>query len=188
MLIYLILNRVNGKVYIGKWARNSLLQRWKMHLYTSKTGGGCAIGAAIRKYGEDAFSVYLLSSWASSKNDLSEQEKYFIARYRSHNPEYGYNLTMGGEGGTPTQATRRKMGEARKRFTFTSEIRQKMSKALEGTNNPMFGKHHSSDTRKKMSLSHIGVKKGPPSLITRERIRKKALGHIPWNKGTKVAT
>ena len=156
-----------------------------MHLYAARKGRPCAIGAAIRKFGEGAFSIHVLSSWASSKEDLSEQERYFITKYRSHEPKYGYNLTLGGEGGTPTQSTRLKMSKARKRFVFTPETRQQMSESLSGQNNPMFGKHHSLSVRKKMSLSHTGVKKEPHSLATKEKIRKKALGRTPWNKKIK---
>ena len=38
----------------------------------------------------------------------------------------------------------------------SEETRKKMSESNKGENNPMFGKHHSAETRKKMSEAHKG--------------------------------
>lgn len=59
--------------------------------------------------------------------------------------------------------------------------------------NPMYGKHHSRKTRKKMSEAMQGKYKNEDNPMwgkhhsekTREKMRKKALGRIPWNKGKK---
>ena len=81
-----------------------------------------------------------------------------------------------------SEKTKRKMSEMRKgkhSFWHTEEWKKKMSKRMSGENNPMFGKritgskhqmygkHHSEESKRKMSLS------------------KK--GQIAWNKGKKMS-
>lgn len=56
----------------------------------------------------------------------------------------------------------------------------KMSCAKKGLNNPMFGRHHSDKSRKKISIAMIGI------LRNDETRRKISLGHkgqIPWDLG-----
>jgi hypothetical protein len=58
---------------------------------------GCpALGAAIRKYGEDAFVFMELEFFATSEG-LNQAEVFFIAQRGARSPR-GYNLTDGGEG------------------------------------------------------------------------------------------
>jgi hypothetical protein len=45
--------------------------------------------------------VYPLSSYASSVQDLNNQERFYIAKYRAMDRERGYNMTEGGDGGGP---------------------------------------------------------------------------------------
>ena len=97
MLIYRITNTVNGKVYIGKWHGISPEPRWKQHIYAAKKGSGCTIHKAIRKYGEFNFSVEVIAT-ASSPKQLSVMETEFIKLNKSHQPEFGYNMTLGGDG------------------------------------------------------------------------------------------
>jgi len=61
-----------------------------------------------------------------------------------------------------------------------------------GHKSGMTGKHHSEETKKKMSAIAkkkkfgswlIGIKKPPITEETREKMRKSHLGQIPWNKG-----
>ena len=56
-----------------------------------------------------------------------------------------------------SEETRRKMSEAKKGHTFSEEHRRKISEANKGEKNPMYGKHHTDDTRKKMSEAHQNI-------------------------------
>ena len=97
MVVYKITNRANGKVYIGKWTKPRVEDRWKIHCYDTRKGSDLYFHNAIRKYGPDAFKVEILY-WAKDAVELSNMETFFIVLHQSHLKENGYNLTMGGDG------------------------------------------------------------------------------------------
>src|SRR5208337_3077253 len=136
MLIYLITNSVNGKIYVGKHSGNSLLHRWKFHVYDA-----CILGlkshlhAAIRKYGVDAFKVAKICN-ASSLEELNTLEIYHIDRLKSYLPSVGYNMTLGGDGGRYAK--------------HRPDTLEKMSEVKRGEKNPFFEKTHIAANRKKM--------------------------------------
>jgi hypothetical protein len=97
MLIYRVLNKVNGKSYIGLTTLE-LSERKHKHWLNSRNPNKNkkqALYLAIEKYGWDAFEWHELCS-ALTKEDLVELEKSFIKEYDSFNN--GYNNTLGGEG------------------------------------------------------------------------------------------
>ena len=49
----------------------------------------------MRKYGLDAFTFEILVE--CDKTDLNNLEQYWIGVYQSNNPDFGYNLTAGGD-------------------------------------------------------------------------------------------
>jgi len=54
------------------------------------------------------------------------------------------------------------------------------SKRMMGTKNPFYGKHHSEETKRKMSEAHKGKKH---SEETKRKMSEAKMGRIPWNKG-----
>lgn len=153
--IYKTTNLVNGKIYIGQHKHDKT--------DNSYIGGGLKLQKAIKKYGKENFKCEHIEECKDYKT-LNESEIYWIAFYNSTNKKIGYNIDLGGKQG-PT----------------SPETRKKLSKALSGKNNPMYGKiswmkgkHHtkevkqilkelatgwvpSEETRKKMSESHKGI-------------------------------
>lgn len=104
MVIYCITNRINGKVYIGK-TEKTIKDRWKKHVATAFKGDSqFYIHKAMRKYGIETFQVVELAS-ATTLEELDQLEIKFIAEYRSNDPQFGYNMTTGGEGGWHNQYT-----------------------------------------------------------------------------------
>lgn len=97
MIVYLIRNRINGKVYVGKTA-GRLAARWARHLYSARQGEHWHISCAIRKYGEQNFIVFPLVENVRTRAELSEIERKFITAFGSTDPARGYNLTLGGDG------------------------------------------------------------------------------------------
>lgn len=85
----------SGKIYIGQTKRTK----------ADRSGGkfgSCYRNStyfynAILKYGIDNFSYEIIEE-NLTKEEANEREKYYIKFYNSNNPEYGYNLTSGGEG------------------------------------------------------------------------------------------
>jgi hypothetical protein len=79
--------------------------------------------------------------------------------------------------------TKKKISDTLKRRieNMSDDDRKKLQMSLSGKNNPMFGKKHSEETRKKMSVSHIGQK---ISQETKDKISKVVKGrkHTEYSK------
>jgi group I intron endonuclease len=109
MLVYLVTNTVNNKVYVGKFVGEHVKDRWQRHLRDA-VRGDCYLYRAMRKYGAQTFEISVLSSGIGSKQDLADQEKMYIAQYRANIAGYGYNMTPGGDGGCGlTESARKKV-------------------------------------------------------------------------------
>ena len=97
-IIYKIDNLINNKCYIGKTSR-SLEERWKEHL-RHRFNLDYALYRAFKKYGIENFTISLLEENIEDEILLNEREKYWINYFKSNNKNYGYNMTLGGEGTT----------------------------------------------------------------------------------------
>lgn len=93
--IYKIENKKNGKIYIGKTV-NTIKERWLEHVEEAMRGDNTLLHKAIRKYGENGFYVDFIEQ--CSNDELNIKEIYYIALFQSHMEQYGYNMTLGGEG------------------------------------------------------------------------------------------
>lgn len=127
----------NGKVYIG--CTSTSLERRK------KSGYGGSFGKAIQKFGWKNIKSEILFE------DLTKEEAYakeveMIEKYQSTNPEFGYNISIGGAGSPGCIRSE----ETKKKISIHN--------AWKGTHGPMYGKHASEETRKKMSKSLKGKK------------------------------
>lgn len=94
--IYKVTNNINNKVYIGQ-TRRTIEIRWKEHIRDSfkpSRSYTSILHSAIRKYGEEAFSIIQLEK--CENNLLNNREKYWIEYYDSCNN--GYNISHGGAG------------------------------------------------------------------------------------------
>lgn len=56
----------------------------------------------------------------------------------------------------------------------SDETKKKISDSIKDKNHPMYGRKHSEDSRRKMSISHTGIS---PSIETRNKISKSLLGY-----------
>lgn len=97
--IYLITNKINQKVYVGK--TNDLKLRWSSHKSVAKAGPKTGetfypIHYAIRKYGSTNFEIESLLTFIE-ENDAFKAEIAYIAQLREQGFKI-YNLTDGGEG------------------------------------------------------------------------------------------
>ena len=140
--IYMIQNKANGKIYIGK--SGGIEKRWGKHKWALRSNRhhNEHLQHAWNRYGEDNFEFTIICK--CDKSQLNTMEKAYISKLRANDQDFGYNLTDGGEGCSPTEKTRKKMSESQKGKTHSEKTRKKISEAHKG-------KTHSEKTRKKIS-------------------------------------
>ncbi len=109
MLVYIVINKINNKKYIG-YTTKTLHDRIKTHVLKAYSKSSKHYNynfqRAIRKYSIDNFTWEVLCN-CYSKKECIEKEIEYIKKYNSVSPN-GYNLTYGGEGGLQSQETRKK--------------------------------------------------------------------------------
>lgn len=174
MIIYKITNKMNGKVYIGQTTK-TLELRWKQHCNAKSC---CThLKNAIQKYGAENFTVEQIDI-ACTQSELNSKECFWIKHYNSVAPN-GYNLTTGGEHPTITDVTREKLSKAhkgKKPHAFDEVFRKKLSefaKTRIGEKNPMYGRKHSDETKKRMSEVNVGRVSPNKGKILSDKIKLK---------------
>lgn len=156
--VYITTNNINGKRYIGQ---KKFKRGWKYYF-----GSGVSLIRAVNKYGKDNFSREIIAV-SYNKEDLNRLEISFIKSHNAVNSRDYYNIAFGGEGGNSGKP-------------LSKESRKKMRDARIGKPNPMQGKHHSEETKLKMSeiqKSKIHVGK-PHSEETKLKMSKSQKGRI----------
>ena len=201
--IYLITNKINSKIYIGKHSTNNLDDGYM--------GSGKLISKAIQKYGIENFTKEYLA-FCDSEDTLNYLEKFYIKKYNAM--EVGYNLTDGGEGICGynfsdeskqkircahkgkhlTEEHKQKLSEKGKGRVVGIETRKKLSRKLKGR---VFSEEHkhkisiskqnpSEETRKKLRDAMIGntnMKGKHHSKESKEKMSQHMKGRKAWNKG-----
>jgi len=143
--VYMILNKINNKKYIGSASTNKINVRFRNHLFNQT--GSKLVSAAVVKYGIENFSFYILEYYPGfvKKENLSaahikllELETSYIQLYK---PEY--NILQSGSsslGFKHSEETKLKMkenysqerkdtiGNLNKGKSFTTERKQFLSK------------------------------------------------------------
>jgi len=101
MFIYLIINRVTGKYYVGQHKGKELKRYFQKKFSTARHAcGSSRLYNSMRKHPLPCdWSIHALLSDIQTKPELDAYERDFIAFLRSQDPKYGYNICRGGEGG-----------------------------------------------------------------------------------------
>lgn len=127
MIVYLLLNTVNFKGYVGQHKGNKLSTRWDPKFNLSKVNDH--FRNAVKKYGYDAFSREILNR-CSTTEEMDNLEKLWIAALGTSDKRYGYNKNFGGRycrGHTPE--AKQRIAEATKRVWLTRS-REKHAEAV----------------------------------------------------------
>ena len=180
MVVYKALNKINGKIYIGK--TSCLERRIKEHLLINQT----YFQRSVKKHGLSNF-IFEPLAWCYSDDHLDFLEKFYIGFFNSKVPN-GYNLTDGGEGTSGynlTIETKRKLSNIKKgkphccnhRYNVVEEnprfgdhrtwedlhgcdkaekMKEEMSRRVSKDGNPMFGKKHSEKSKQQNREKHLG--------------------------------
>lgn len=96
--IYKIENKKNHKVYIGQ--STNIYRRWKEHRVRSQSKKHIEDNNLYMDMYEhlDDFDFSIIER--CDRIDLNQKEINWIAHYNSTNPEYGYNISKGGQEGS----------------------------------------------------------------------------------------
>lgn len=138
--VYKLTNSETGKCYIGATSQK-LSSRFKQGKGYKKCS---RMWDAIQQYGWETFSDEILAICNPQAAEIVE--KYFIAKYKSNEPQYGYNLEAGGKHkGQVAEETRHKLqitssykrseawcirnGEIHKGMKHSEAARKRMSKS-----------------------------------------------------------
>jgi predicted GIY-YIG superfamily endonuclease len=166
MMIYRAVFKRDGRTYIGqtkdfeKRIETHLQYREHRHSYFTRQ---------IRKYGVNAFAWDILRN-CNSKEEANIWERHYIQKFNSFNKSTGFNLTIGGGGGDTFSG----LSKEQKR-----KWRMEKSRAMKGENNPFYGRHHSEETKRKLSA----ILKGRKCLPFSEEHRRKLSQSSKGNKG-----
>lgn len=153
MVVYLIVNKINGKRYVGQTI-HTIEQRFRDHK-NDKVGSCRLLYRAFNKHDRDNFDIKILST-CNSIDEMNHRESYYIKILKTLSPN-GYNIRSGGGNSLHSQ-----------------ETKDLISAAQKGEKNHMFGGTHTEEVRKKISASHIGKKRSKEtcekiSLIKKEQ-------------------
>ena len=149
--IYRYTHRDSGKAYIGQtWDIKRRRQR-----HESLSQEDCRrFYNALKRHGVEAFDFDIICT-ANDQAILDALEICYINALNTLHPN-GYNLTTGGNGGSPSDEARLNMSKNNARYWQgkhrSPETRRKLSEANKGKP----GHPHTIETRKKISESHRG--------------------------------
>ncbi len=118
--------------YVGSTSL-TITKRIQLHYISCKKS---VIYKYVREHPNEEFS-YVAIDYANTKEEAFEKEEFWTEFYRER-----YSMLNIFTGPIPDDNTKRKISEATK-----------------GNNNPFFGKHHTEESKKKMSEARKGKKK-----------------------------
>ena len=136
--LYLVINSINGKTYVGVTKHKNVNRRFSEHVYSAKKNiHNGAFYKALMKYPRSVFVITVISEY-QTRQDAYEAEISYI---KDNKPEY--NSSLGGGGHKGLKATL-KMKEANKRIHSGNKYRT--------------GKFHTGETKKILAeLAHKNI-------------------------------
>ena len=165
--IYMIINRINGKKYIGQTINFNYRRKRHFRDLRKQRHYNKYLQNSFNKYGEDFFNIKIIEENVKKEN-LSQKEMYWIDFFDTYNGE-GYNLTPGGE-------------------KVYGEYNPMHGVSLSEEEHGMYGKTHSQESRRKISKNHADVsgKNNPMYGTKRPDVKERVSGiNNPQAKITK---
>lgn len=138
-----------GKIYIGITSMNPF-KRWnngRGYKYNSY------FYSAIQKYGWDNIKHEILFE-NLTQEEAEQKEIELIAKYKSNQREYGYNLTDGGETCAICIESRKKMSDSHRGIPLSKKHKEALKRGRHKRKvQPNTGKHLSEEWKKHVSES-----------------------------------
>lgn len=123
MYVYKIVNKINGKIYVGQ-TTEKLNQRFSRHMGYQKDDKDTKFYRAVRKYGKSNFYIELIEE-VKTLEELNTREEYWIRKLDT--VENGYNSYYGGYSSG---------GDTLSNHPRLKEIKKVLSEKTRGSNNP----------------------------------------------------
>ena len=127
MFVYIIINSVNNKKYVGI-TNKTIDERFEAHKNNAKKKINRYLYDSMNKYGYDNFFIKLIDDTCTTWEELQKKECFYIKEYNTIYP-YGYNMTAGGDGGYTTQSWTKERREELYKKQGNSRIGHTMSVA-----------------------------------------------------------
>jgi len=150
--IYLVKNKINGKMYIGQTIRKNINDRWRQHKSCKKDTVGNYLYNAYMKYGLQNFEYKLIC--ICFDEDCNKLEKEYIKKLNTLYPN-GYNLQVGGGN-----------------HNLSEEIKNKIKEKNKGKVNHNKGKKLSEEQKIKLRQSALKWHQNNNIIITNETKQK----------------
>lgn len=179
--IYKIINKVNGKYYVGSSSNicgDVKGTRWKRHIWSlaKNIHHNIYLQREWNKYGKDNFDWVIVKEIPKEILLVEEQKYLDVAKIEK---EKCYNLTYVAGGGD-----------------WADVVKKKFSKKRMGKGNPMYGKHLSKNHKEKIRIALKGKAKslehrnhlsiiGMGHEVTKETRQKISKAHYGKYKGSK---
>lgn len=169
MFLYSIYSKHHDAVVYVGITSHKVRYRYVRHLCSSRVEKPkTVIERAIKKYGEDNFECFTIGH-ADDWESLAKMERNAIKLFGTNVKDGGYNVAEGGGGGNAG-------------WKHTTEAKARIVAAVKARPGGMLGKHHSEETKKRLSEEFSGEnhpnfgKKRPPEVG--RKISLANLGHI----------
>lgn len=129
--VYIHLNKINNKSYIGITSQNPII-RWQggRHYKTC-----ISFNRAIKKYKWENFE-HIIFQDKLTHEEANKIERLLIKIFNTNNPLFGYNIKEGGTSGKHSESTKEKIRQKAIDRKKTIEEKEKISKRNSGENNP----------------------------------------------------
>jgi group I intron endonuclease len=171
MLIYKVINKTNGKAYIGQTTR-PLKARISAHMREARKGkrSKSAFHNAVLKHGLGSFEIEVVET-CDTIDQLNKRERYWIATLNTISPN-GYNIEEGGKHFLMSESTKAKLRERK----VSDETRQLLSQ---------INSNRSPDWKRRISESNKGktLNENQRRALADGRNQQRTPAELEWLKG-----
>lgn len=133
--IYMIVNIINNKVYIGQSVNYKARKQTHKRNLINNCHDNPYLQSDFNLYGLDSFKFVIIEDHVAV-NELLTREDYWIEYYGGINSDNTYNQENS--------------------QTLSETTKQKISENIIGANNGMYGKHHTSEVKRAISEKNTG--------------------------------
>jgi group I intron endonuclease len=168
---YIIINKINGKKYIGMTGIKYPSTRKGQHLHALRKGkhDNDHLQFAFNEYGESAFEFKVIDTDLTEEQVLIREDE-LMKIHNTLDREYGYNIEKSGNVVFLSEESKIKIRNKLKGRKISDEQKRKHSELMK-SNNPMKGKSHSAEAREK--IRQACLKRSPKSRVHSEETKMK---------------